>query len=571
MKNQKTGFQKFKELLRDNTRKISKIDWIIIGVFVVFYACLSFFNLGSMDNPQTFYKFQYAGEEVGVELKNGQQQVSILRVYAGPEVGGYDIFASNDDESYQYVKEINQDTVFAWNDFQLDANFKYMKIISKNEGSYIGEVQMYNQYGEKIEAIASDDQSAVVIDEAKMVPATISYKNSAYFDEIYFARSAYEYLHGIPTNEWVHPPLGKLIMMIPIMLFGMSTFAYRLMGNIAGIMMIPVIYVLAKNIFKNRKWAILAATLMTFDCFHFAQTRMGTVDSFLVLFIMLAALFMYKYIILEKKDKLKPKLINLFLSGLFMGCAIATKWTGLYAGLALAITFFAHFIYQNYSKRKKKDENMLKIIGACCIFFIVIPLVIYILSYVLFPVIYPGKVEGIGGIIQQTKDMFTYHSGLTATHPFNSDWYTWPIMYKPVWYYVGYFGETIKSTIVGIGNPAIWWFGIIATIYVLFAGAFKRNKENWFIFIFIICSWLPYAFIGRIMFMYHYFPVLPFIMLAIVAFIKFITERIKNNSVYLFYVGVVILMFACFYPVISGALTGVDYIKSLQWITSWVF
>lgn len=572
-KDKVTWFKKFKSLLRDDSRKLVKPDWIIIGIMVLIYAIISFTNLGTLENPQTFYEFQYAGEEISLELDGTGELISKARVYAGYEVGSYDIFVSVDGSSYEQVTTITQDTVFAWNDFEIDSTFKYIKFVSKNEGSVIGEVQLYDQYGEKIFAKASDDQSSLVLDEANVVPATISYMNSAYFDEIYFARSAYEYIHGIPTNEWVHPPLGKLIMMIPVLLFGMSTFAYRLMGNIAGILMIPVIYSLAKNIFKNRKWAILAGLLMMFDCFHFAQTRMGTVDSFLVLFIMLSALFMYRYIVMDKKDKFKNKMLNLLLSGLFIGCAIATKWTGLYAGLALAIVFFTNLIYQNTGKRKvdKDGKEIIKTILFCCLFFVVIPLTIYVLSYLLFPVIYPGKVEGISGLIEQTKNMFSYHSGLTATHDFSSEWYTWPVMYKPVWYYVGYLGGNIKGTIVGIGNPAIWWFGVLASLFILLMSIFKRKKEYLFILVFILCTWLPYLFIGRVMFMYHYFPTLPFIMLAIVALVKFITEKIKNNSFYLFYVAVVILMFICFYPVISGMFTTTEYIDSLKWLSSWYF
>ncbi len=569
-KSAKSKFKTIKSLLRDNSRKLGKIDWIIIGVMVVVYSIISFINLGSFTNPQTFLEFQYSGEEASFTLAEAKE-VSHIRMYAGPEIGSYDIFISSDGNNYEQATTVTQNSVFAWNDFQIDKNFQYLKIISKNEGSYIGEIQLYDNYGNKIELTAESETAKLLIDEKDTVPATISYLNSTYFDEIYFARSAYEYVHGIPTVEWVHPPLGKLIMAIPVLLFGMSTFAYRLMGNIAGILMIPVIYALAKNIFKNRKWAILAGLLMMFDCFHFAQTRMGTVDSFLVLFIMLSALFMYKYIVLENDAKLKTKLVNLFLSGLFIGCAIATKWTGFYAGLALAIVFFANIIYRNVGKGKEKDKDLGKIILSCFVFFVGIPLLIYVLSYLLFPIVYPGKVEGISGLIKQTQDMYTYHSTLEATHPFTSEWYTWPAMVKPVWYYVGYFGGGMKGTIVGIGNPAIWWFGIIASIFVLIMALLRRKREDWFILVFILATWLPYVFIGRIMFMYHYFPTLPFIMLAIVALIKFITEKIRNNSVYLFYVGVVILLFTYFYPVISGMITSEKYIETIRWLSSWYF
>ena len=167
--------------------------------------------------------------------------------------------------------------------------------------------------------------------------------------------------------------------------------------------------------------------------------------------------------------------------------------------------------------------------------------------------------------------MYGYHSTLTEGHPFSSSWYTWPVMYKPVWYYVGYFGGTVKSTIVGIGNPAIWWFGVLASIFVLISSIFKKKKEYLFIIVFILCTWLTYAFIGRAMFMYHYFPTLPFIMLAIVAFIKWITEKIRNNIFYILYVILVIMLFFIFYPIVSGMLTTTDYIDSLKWLQSWIF
>ena len=37
-----------------------------------------------------------------------------------------------------------------------------------------------------------------------------------------------------------------------------------------------------------------------------------------------------------------------------------------------------------------------------------------LLHHLLFPVIYPDKVEGISGLIEQTKNMFDYHSKLQS-------------------------------------------------------------------------------------------------------------------------------------------------------------
>lgn len=635
----------FFQNLSDDTPKIVKMDILLIGILVLIYGILAFTNLGTTKAPQTYYEFTYSGDDVGLEITNpnAKQEISRIRYFTGPAVGEFTITVSTDGLNFDSITNFESAVPFSWEEIginweemPLDINPKditAVKFSSTTPGIYLGDVQLYDAYGNKISVKAADDQSIVIADELDTVPAKIGYKNSIYFDEEYFATSAYEYVHGLDAGEWTHPPLGKLIMALPILLFGMMPFTYRFMGALAGLLMIPVIYILAKKLFKNRKWALLAGILMTFDNFHFAHTRMATVDSFLVLFILLAALFMKNYIDLDKKESLKKKARNLLLSGLFMGCAIATKWTGLYAGLALAIVFFAHLFKQYEDKRKtklnynnaskaalaalvilslipiivyylfllissstattaifcyylavcviallillitliKKDKKLIKIFLICLIGFVVIPLVIYILSYVLFPNVEMYKNNGIKGIIDQIKEMYGFHSNLADRHVFESAWYKWPAMIKPVWYYVGYYGGNVKSTIVGIGNPIIWWFGILAAIYTLIRTIIKRESENFFIIVFMLCTFVPYIFIGRAMFMYHYFPTLPFVMLAIVSFIKWITEKMKSNSFYIFYVALVIVIFFVFYPVVSGMLTTEDYISALKWLSSWNF
>ena len=475
------------------------------------------------------------------------------------------------------------------------------------------------------------DKNHPMLDETDLVPETKSYMNSLYFDEIYHARSAYEYVNGIDCFEWSHPPLGKLIMAFPLLIFGYSPFTVRLMGNLAGILLIPVMYILCKKIFKNRLYALLGALLMMFDNMHFAHTRIALVDSFEVLFILLSVLFMVDYLSTKKTDNFKKKAKYLLLSGTFIGCAIATKWNAGYAAIGLAIVFFFHlakeydfsfkkfikkyinlnnilkysfgfivipaclyylfFLYFNksfagvllmiyliviitlllfiFANHLIKDKYLGKLFLVCVISFILIPVIIYVLSYVLFPnVAYYDKT--LAGILDQTKLMYDYHSGLDATHPFSSTWYEWPIMYKPVWIYSGDVINNTRETIVDIGNPAIWWFGIVSFVYLVIS-VFKKNKENLFILIFILSTLIPYIFIGRIMFMYHYFIVLPFIMMGIVSFVKWLTEKYKTNKVYWLYVAIVIILFFVFYPVTSGMRVAEDYIESLKWFSSWWF
>ena len=554
--------EKLKKIWNEKTERITKTDYIILGVILLFYSVLSFVNLGSITNPQTFYTFKQ--EESIIFKFSDITKIDQIKLYNGEINSSYYLYISQDGNKYTYIKDIKGNGAFAWNEETIQKNVQYIKLTAKTENATIGEIGFYTNENKlikpfKVESsiINKDKKAKALIDEATAIPEKINYLNSSYFDEIYFARTAYEYANGLEAYEWVHPPLGKLIQAIPIKLTNtMAPFTYRLMGNLAGIIMILVMYVFAKKLFKSRKLAILSALLMTFDTFHFAQTRMGTVDSFLVLFIISSYYYMYQYMTTQKTK-------NLLFSGLFFGLATAVKWTGLFAGLGLAIIFFIHII--------KHKKISIKLLGKCTIFYVLIPAIIYISSYLFFPKVQVTTTDSLKDIKNQTIQMYNYHSKLEATHPFSSEWYTWPFSYKPVWYYQGEITATSKGTISGIGNIAIWWLGIIAFLYTIIQLIRRKEKESLLLIVGALTLWLPYIFIGRCMFLYHYFPVLPFVMLSIVYLFKDITSKKWGNIVLPLYIGIIILTFILYYPMISGLPVPNTYINAFKVLKSWIF
>ena len=602
----------FFKLLNEKNIKITKIDYIIMGIMILFYGILSFYRLGDTKSPQTFYDFKNSNEII-VNLNN-ENYISKMRYYTGYNIGDISIFVKSGEEDYHFLKDFTTNSVLSFEDTQINASFNSIKFIGKTSGVTLGDIAFYDNFDNRINIT---NQNNPLTDEMNLIPEKISYMNSLYFDEIYFARSAYEYTHGLNAFEWSHPPVAKLIMSIPVLIFGFSPFTARLMGNIAGILLIPAMYILCKKLFKNRKYAFLGAIIMMFDNFHFADTRIALSDSFQILFILLSVIFMVNYFNLDKKDSFKKKTINLLLSGLFIGLSIGVKWNALYVALGLFIAFFRHlfkeyhvnvikylksvkidtyiniitylilfpvmvyyltfFIFNKgiakimliiylvitlgyllfkFIKFLRKDRDLFKLFIVCVISFIVIPIVVYMLSYLLFPNLsyYDGTIKGI---FDTNKMMYEYHHNLDATHPFTSKWYSWPIMYKPVWLYSGANINNMRETIVDIGNPLVWWIGIPGFIYLVIS-AIKKNDLSRFILIFILSSFVPYIFIGRIMFIYHYFITLPFIMLGIVSLIKWLVEKTKNDKVYWIYIYSVIIMFFIFYPIVSGMIIDND-------------
>ena len=546
-----------KNFLNEPNTKLNIKDYIALGIILIAYSVISFINLGSTVNPNTFLRVEKT-DNIIIELKN-QEDIIKMKIFNGECNAKYQLYSSTDGKKYTYINDYVGTGALSWQEERIISKGKYIKILFLEKSS-IGEIAFYNNNKEiiKIEDVIYNKKHIKSLnDEQNTIPNKISYMNSSYFDEIYFARTAYEYTQGMETYEWTHPPLGKLIQAIPIYINNyLSPFNYRLMGNISGILMIAVMYMFAKELFKKRKYAIFASLLMAFDTFHFAQTRMGTVDSHLILFILLASYFMVKY---TKNNKT----FYLLLSGIFFGLSVSVKWTGLYGGMALAIIFFTYLV----KNKKINIKNFLK--GT--LFFVVIPLFIYSSLYLIFPNNKLNHTTNFENIINQQKDMYNYHSKLNATHYFSSKWYTWPISYKPVWYHQEILNNDTKETISGIGNIVIWWMGLIGFLYSLIKLIRKKDKQSFIIVVSMLSLWLPYAFIGRVMFLYHYFPVLPFMMLGIVNLFKSIEEKYKLKYLIPLYMIFVIAFFIIYYPVISGIETPVSYIEKLRIFDSWTF
>ena len=174
---------------------------------------------------------------------------------------------------------------------------RFIRVSAVSSGLVLSEVAFQDENGDPypIQNVISDHDGEKLVDEQDAVPAYPSYFNSTYFDEIYHARTAYEHLHGMSTYEWTHPPLGKVLMMVGIQLFGMTPFGWRFMGALMGVLMLPVMYLMAKQLTKSTKLSFIAMFLMAVDSMHFTQTRIATIDSYAVFWIMLMYFFMFRY------------------------------------------------------------------------------------------------------------------------------------------------------------------------------------------------------------------------------------------------------------------------------------
>lgn len=570
-------------------------DMLCMLIITFLYACFALHDLGDSKAPGTAQEMTLSQS---IELDFGAEIPASLSYYIAPWHDRHFSLEEKDEASEEWIpsKEITLETVFTWRKIPLESDAPLIRLTLQDTQACLLELVFLNREGKVIAPLNAGDYPAL-FDEAKLYPGESSFRNSMYFDEIYHGRTAYEFLHGLTSYENTHPPMGKILISLGVAVFGMNPFGWRIAGAVLGILMVPNVYLFAKRLSERILPAALACLLFAFDFMHFTQTRLATIDVFITFFVILMYYFMYQYYNTSFYDTaLRKTFLPLGACGVCMGLGVAVKWTGVYAGCGLAVIFFS-VLYRRYREYlyAKADPSgrtgninhrdilarfypcLKRTILFCLVFFVVIPILIYLLSYLPFRD-YSGR-GLLARALYNQKTMYSYHSSLDATHAFSSPWYEWPVMTRPIWYYSRIVTGAAKQGglregISAFGNPAVWWVGIPAFLYMLWLWAGRKDRNAAFLVVGYLAQYLPWFFVTRITFIYHYFPSVVFVVLMNVYALLQWRNRLSRRaflSLVLVYGGAAAALFLLFYPVLSGQPVEASFVdRYLRWFKSWV-
>lgn len=540
---------------------MTKKDLLFAALITLAYSILAFFQLGDTKAPQTFWEAK-PGTIMRVDLGD-QYDISRVLAYTGISQANYEFYlADNPLGEQQKVGTLESPYCFSWNQMDTSLSGRYLFIrVFQSQGS-IGEIAVYTTANTLVD-IPSEEDWVLLTDEQDAVVDQPTYKNSTYFDEIYHARTAYEFVHHLIPYETTHPPLGKVLISLGIYLFGMTPFGWRFVGTLLGCAMLPLFYLLCKRLFHRTRAAVFGCGLFALDFMHFSQTRIATIDTYALFFILLMTLFMVEYLQTHSYR-------SLALCGISFGLGAASKWTCIYAGAGLAVLFFADLIIAWLHSNQPFYKTAVRRCLWCVIFFIAVPVLIYALSYLPWT-----KCDGQSWqtVWNNQFDMYNYHSKLEAEHPYSSPWYEWLVMVKPMVFYRQQTMSGGISTLASFGNPLIWWGGLIALLATAVIGIRRKDKISWQIICSYLAQLLPWVFVSRIVFIYHYFNCTPFLILSLVYVYLALLDKYPNiKKVMWAYLGGAAVLFVMFYPVLSGQNASISYVQNwLCWFPQWYF
>ena len=346
------------------------------------------------------------------------------------------------------------------------------------------------------------------------------------FDEVYFPVDAAKDLRQ-PAESYFdpEPPLAKLLMAPPIAIFGFNSWSWRLSTTLFGSLLVGLMYLVALRLRRDRFFALVTALFICFDGLAFVESRTGVIDIIAIFFV---ALFYYVFLLHWQARTRAQWRTTLYVMAGVAGLAFAAKLTALaplvvagalivIRGVAPYLAGFVPWLRRIAGPGRAETVMWRHAAGPRAILHYVagglIALAIFSASFSRYetiqhqdvyfftscnpavsglpgtpktlnvPVMHvgsltvPNPVEAIDNIVQITAASLRYHAEECHSHPYSSLWLTWPIMEHPVLFYAtSQPNNGAVAEVTDMGNPAIWWLGILALLFCVWR---LTRGPNW--------------------------------------------------------------------------------------------
>lgn len=375
-----------------------------------------------------------------------------------------------------------------------------------------------------------------------------------YFDEEYYVKAAESILTGKGDPNWIHPPFGKLLMALGMLVFGEGNpLGWRLPGALLAILCVPAMNLIGMRLYGSRKTGLIASLLLCFDFLFFTQARIAMLDIYVLAFSLFGVLF---YLSSYESHRLT----YLALSGGLFGLAASSKLVGV-------LPLLLCFIHGIIKWRRRRKQNIF-ILLLTLLFF---PIAVYVASYI--PCFFILG-NGFGDFLNRQHQMLHFSAYLPGSHPYMSEPWTWPLMVRPLlsFYDTLRVNEVVHvATISHLGNPLIWYVGIVLMAMATW-NVLRREEENTFVCAWFLFTWLFYfptgiahVFfgLGRAQYIYYFLQSVPALCLTLANLLKQGDEAM-DFPVSTLFLAVTLLTFALCYPVISGYPVPLDYMQGVK-------
>ena len=395
------------------------------------------------------------------------------------------------------------------------------------------------------------------------------------FDEVYYVDGARDLLkYGVEVSgsdpEFiVHPPVGKWLIASGIKLFGDNEFGWRFASAVFGTLLILLFARLVHVLFYSPLLTALGAVLMALDGLLLVHSRTALLDLFLTFFTLLGVFLWHRN--------------RHIWAGIAFGLAIGCKWSAIYF-VAIIGLIAVYRILIAHDIRKT-----LKPIAAKFAQYGLIPVFVYTLTWTGWFLSDRGWSRGwsnnpLSSWIHYHSEMLNFHTGLTDSHPYEANPWSWLIMGRPTSFFYdspkGCSAENCAQEVLALGTPLLWWVGTIAIAVVV--GYWIKSLISHridmaanIVVLGLAAGYLPwFAMQQRTVFTFYAIIIEPFLILAIVYCAKLLLasglKPVVSQSIVGGILALIILCFLFFIPLFTGQVITYEDWNLRMWFDSWI-
>lgn len=400
-----------------------------------------------------------------------------------------------------------------------------------------------------------------------------------YFDETWYVPTARQWLADGQMLHPEHPPLAKMLIAAGLWAFGDNPFGWRAPSLLFGALTVVGVWLWTLSLTADVALALFAAALTLLDGVVFVQARIAMLDIFLVCFGVWA---LAAFTAGENARGRGGAWAWHGLAGFCLGLAGACKWSGFFlaAGLvalklfgALLRAWGARFEAPRPSDFYRPEAPSLGVWGGVAAYALA-PFLAYFLCYA--PQM--ARAHSVYEFIATHRNMLSIMTGKSADHPYKSLWWTWPGLWRPVWYLFdapakeagGWSEAAPAAAVVGLPNPFVLFAGEGAVLWTLWAGLLRRERAPLIVAVAFFAQWLPWAVNPKgLEFYYYFYPSIVTLgpALALAAGALAPPWRTGAMAVALLATSV---MFVYFLPLLASGLgVGPQAFEARVWLPTW--
>ena len=137
--------------------------------------------------------------------------------------------------------------------------------------------------------------------------------------------------------------------------------------------------------------------------------------------------------------------------------------------------------------------------------------------------------------------------------------------------------DNCSSTVLALGNPVLWWAGLLAIPYQLWRWIAGRDWRSGAVIVGIAAGWLPwFLYLNRTIFTFYTVVYVPFVAMAVAltigAIVRGLGERRRVVSAVVVTVFLLLIVVSAwwFYPIWTAEVIPYEAWRARMWLPTWI-